>query len=136
MAPPAFEKPETRGQPTRLTCPDCSGMLSLHVEGTKGHMTFACRVGHRYSVAELLTVKEEQLENRLWSALLALEEMNELLGDLAERATRLGLSATVVQMQDRATRAEAAGQTIRGVIAANRAVQVGEEIHRLRAAEP
>ncbi|HXG02638.1 MAG TPA: hypothetical protein VNO23_04380 [Candidatus Binatia bacterium] len=135
MAPPD-QTPEMRGQPTRLTCPDCSGVLSLRVEGFKGYLTFACRVGHRYSVAELLIAKEEQLEYRLWSAVLALDEMNELLGDLAEKATGQGLSATAAQMQDRATQAAAAGQTIRGLIAANRAVQVGEEIHRLRAAGP
>ena len=47
---------------TGVACPDCSGVLTLRAHGTL--VTFACRIGHMYSYAELLASKEEILERR------------------------------------------------------------------------
>ena len=42
---------------------------------------FVCRVGHTFSMRDLLVGKEEQIEARLWSAVVALEELVEILDD-------------------------------------------------------
>jgi len=52
-------------------------MLRMH----GGLATFACRIGHMYSCAELLASKEEILERRLWIAFSSLEELAMLLED-------------------------------------------------------
>jgi len=64
---------------TGVACPGCSGALTLRMHG--GLVTFACRIGHMYSCAELLASKEEILERRLWVAFSSLEELAMLLED-------------------------------------------------------
>ena len=68
-----------------VSCPDCCGGLTVHAEGKRPDLVFECRVGHTYSVPELLVAKEERLHARLWTAYTALTEMAALLDDLAER---------------------------------------------------
>lgn len=69
-----------------VACPDCSGVLNARVEGRQGRLVYRCRVGHTYSLGELLAGKEEQLEARLWSALATQEELIELLEGAARVA--------------------------------------------------
>jgi two-component system chemotaxis response regulator CheB len=66
---------------TGLVCPDCYGVLQVETLG-RDHLQFICRIGHTYSLAELLVLKEADLEHRVWSAVLAGEEMAALMGDL------------------------------------------------------
>ena len=72
-------------QITGVSCPDCCGSLGVETEGKRGDLVFECRVGHRYSVDELLVAKEERLHARLWTAYTALTELVALLADLAAR---------------------------------------------------
>jgi len=72
--------PADGGAPfTGVACPDCSGVLTLKAHGSL--VTFACRIGHMYSCAELLAAKEELLERRLWIAFSSLDELAMLLED-------------------------------------------------------
>src|SRR5262245_41637123 len=64
---------------TGVSCPDCSGTLTLRTHGRL--VTFVCRIGHMYSAVELLATKEEILERRLWIAFSALDELALLLED-------------------------------------------------------
>jgi two-component system, chemotaxis family, protein-glutamate methylesterase/glutaminase len=68
-----------------LSCPDCCGILRVESEGKRPDLVFECRVGHRYSVEELLVAKEERLHARLWTAYTALTELVALLEDLVAR---------------------------------------------------
>src|SRR5215470_10322777 len=65
---------------TGLICPDCSGNLVISVHGD--HVSLACRVGHTYSLAELVLAKDAALEATLWRAVFAFEELEALLSDL------------------------------------------------------
>lgn len=56
-----------------LSCPDCSGVLSVDGEGVRGHRLYVCQIGHRYSTQSLLNSKETQLEQILWSATVLLK---------------------------------------------------------------
>ena len=68
-----------------ISCPDCCGSLSVQPEGKRSDLVFECRVGHTYSVDDLLIAKEEALHARLWTAYTALTEIAALLDDLAVR---------------------------------------------------
>jgi len=71
-----------------VSCPDCCGSLGVETEGKRADLVFECRVGHRYSMEELLVAKEERLHERLWTVYTALTELVALLGDLAARELR------------------------------------------------
>jgi hypothetical protein len=47
-----------------LSCPDCCGSLSVQPEGKRSDLVFECRVGHTYSVDDLLIAKEERIRAR------------------------------------------------------------------------
>ena len=82
--PPRLEigpEPQLAG----LSCPDCCGSLSVEPEGKRADLVFECRVGHTYSVGELLVAKEERLHARLWTAYTSLVELVALLVDVAAR---------------------------------------------------
>ena len=82
--PPRLEvapEPQLAG----VSCPDCCGSLSVQPEGKRADLVFECRVGHTYSVSELLVAKEERLHGQLWTAYTALMELVALLDDLAAR---------------------------------------------------
>jgi two-component system chemotaxis response regulator CheB len=70
---------------TPLTCPDCPGALAVRTEGSEGHLHFECRIGHAFSLRDLLATKEERIEERLWAAVVAFEEHAALLGELESR---------------------------------------------------
>ena len=65
---------------TGLVCPDCSGNLVVSVRSD--HVSFHCRVGHAYGLAELVLAKEGALESAVWRAVFAFEELAVLLADL------------------------------------------------------
>ena len=119
--------------PTRLSCPDCSGVLSMKPVENHGHPIFICRVGHTYSISDLLVGKEEQVETRLWSAVVALEELVDVLNDFRRYAEEQSLPTAASALKARAERARAQAQRVREVLADNRAIEIGEEVCRLRA---
>jgi two-component system chemotaxis response regulator CheB len=69
---------------TGIGCPDCPGALTVSLQGSRGFLHFQCRIGHAYSLEEVLQAKEAKIEDRLWAAVLAAEEMVALLNDLEE----------------------------------------------------
>jgi hypothetical protein len=77
---------------TGLACPDCEGVLQVAVaEPDSGFLQFVCRIGHSFSLAELLAAKEAAIENALRGCEVAMAEMIQLLGDIE----REGISAPV-----------------------------------------
>jgi hypothetical protein len=90
VLPPDLE-PRAEQSITAMGCPDCPGTLQVRAEGERGLLRFECRIGHVYSLDELLLAKEGKAEERLWTAVLAFEEMAALLEDLASHAERHGL---------------------------------------------
>jgi two-component system, chemotaxis family, protein-glutamate methylesterase/glutaminase len=61
------------GRPSVFTCPDCGGALWDIKEGKL--VRYRCHVGHGYSEESLATAQDSKLEETLWSALRALEEL-------------------------------------------------------------
>src|SRR5437867_9317672 len=45
------------------SCPGCCGVLAVHTQGKRSDLVFECRVGHTFTVQELLVAKEERYED-------------------------------------------------------------------------
>ena len=121
--PPRLEGSELRI--TGISCPDCSGVLGVRAEGRDGFLVFECRIQHTYDVSELLAAKEERLEERLWSALVALEELARVLRDLAAKGHEHGETAAARRAyEQRAALAQQHADALRVMINANRPVDL------------
>jgi two-component system chemotaxis response regulator CheB len=73
----------TESSLTRLTCPDCGGVLARIELPRIGY--YRCHVGHQYGPETLQRAQAEVAEAKLWSAVAALEEHAVLARDLAEQ---------------------------------------------------
>ena len=105
-----------------LVCPECYGVLQVEALGPNDHLLFICRIGHTFSLTELLASKETDLEERGWSAVLAAEEMVALLGDLLrDRRFQAGEVAAVEARRDRAGKVAA---SFRAALRNDRALQL------------
>ena len=62
---------------TGIARPDCSGTLIVIVR--KDFAAFRCRIGHAYSLPEVLASMESTLERRLWNIVAAMEELADFL---------------------------------------------------------
>lgn len=87
-------------QPSAFTCPECHGTLFLVQEDDSER--FRCRVGHGFSAESLLAGQSDALEAALWAALRALEERNDLVHRMAQRARDLGQRNAAARFDDRA----------------------------------
>jgi hypothetical protein len=101
-------------------------VLNVETEGRKGHLNFICRVGHVYALPDLLLAKEQALEQRLWSALVAVEELIALLRDLEARAEECWPGGED-QCRNRRSALEAYTLTLRRVIERERPAVVEPE---------
>jgi hypothetical protein len=79
-------------QTTGMGCPDCPGVLG--VSAMKEHLRFRCRIGHTYSLAELIASKEGRIEDLLWAPVTALTELAALLREAAAAGHVVGLPAS------------------------------------------
>lgn len=112
---------------TGLVCPECYGVLQVEEVGPRDHLQFICRIGHTFSLSELLASKEIDLEERGWSAVLAAEEMVVLLGDLL-RDGRFEAGA-IPEVQARRARAEQLAVGLRTALRDDRALQLPMHRH-------
>jgi len=75
------------GNPSPLTCPECGGTLW---ETQRGHrLRYQWHVGHAYTGDTLVSERDRELEQALWSAVRTMEEAAALrrrMAGLAERA--------------------------------------------------
>ncbi|HEY7387169.1 MAG TPA: hypothetical protein VH640_01585 [Bryobacteraceae bacterium] len=71
----------TSRRPIEATCPECRGPLTEIQDD--GHAEYECLVGHRYSPEGLLHAHFETEERALWSAVVALEEAENIVGKVA-----------------------------------------------------
>ena len=84
--------------PSRFTCPECHGVLSLIREG--GILRFRCHTGHAYSSGTLLDSVSGQVEARLWDAVRVLDETVMLLNRLGDERLKEGNTRAAEQCFD------------------------------------
>jgi len=112
---------------TGVGCPDCNGVLGVRAEGRDGFLVFVCRIEHTYDLAELLAAKEEHLEERLWSAVVGLEELATLLDELAARGGAHGESSGARRAYEaRAATARRHVEALRAVVNESRPVDLSQ----------
>jgi two-component system chemotaxis response regulator CheB len=105
---------ELAAPPAGYGCPACGGGL-FQIEARPAPR-YRCRVGHAWSPESLLDEQALALEGALWMALRALEEKSSLSRRMA--ASQAGRGAVGGnRFQDMADDADAAGATIRELIA-------------------
>jgi hypothetical protein len=100
---------------TGVACPDCSGTLVMAIR--KDAAAFRCRIGHAYSLVEVVAVMEEMVERRLWEAVASLEELADFL-DAASQHRFAHVDRRAGQLRSVGARDHA--QTLRAVIDAER----------------
>ena len=71
------------GELAPFSCPDCGGSLWATAQG--GIETFRCRVGHAYTLNNLVARHGEAVERGLWTAYRALEERAAMSRRVARR---------------------------------------------------
>lgn len=101
---PLFASPQP-GRLTALGCPDCRGVLAVAELGTHGYLRFACQIGHVFSAQALLSSKETELEDCLWSAAEAAKELSQLCAALAACSAVDGVADEARRLEQRSTKA-------------------------------
>ncbi len=121
--PPDFRRSRV-AQITGLACPECHGVLEVHVEeASSGYVMFACRIGHSYSLIELLMAKENSIEHALRATERAFEEMIQLLKDLRDDGGEP--SVFDGELQTRVARARHHVEVVRAVTEQNQPLDLG-----------
>ena len=99
---------------TGISCPDCPGVLGVSTEND--HLRFRCRIGHVYSLQDLIEAKERRLEDLLLAPTTALDELATLLRNATAMGKAIGPSE---HFEARAVRALQHAATIRELIEDN-----------------
>ena len=118
--------PAAGNQLTGIGCPECPGALEVRGEGERGYLVFTCRIGHAYSTYDLLAGKEKAVEDRLWAAVLAFEEMAAILRDLEAHAVSHGEPEASGPYGERRARARAQAETFRRLAEENRPIRLAD----------
>jgi len=99
---------------TGVSCPDCPGVLGVSTEND--HFRFRCRIGHVYSLQDLIEAKERRLEDLLLAPITALDELATLLREAIAMGRAIGPPE---HFEARAARALRHADTIRALIEEN-----------------
>ncbi len=99
------------GQPSRFTCPECHGVLTLLREGPI--VRFRCHTGHAHSASSLLESLTEQVEDRLWDAVRAFDETVMLLHQMGEALAGKGDTRGAEECFDKAREAHERSRAVR-----------------------
>lgn len=82
----------TVGRPSRITCPQCGGVLNAIPE--QAAPCFRCQTGHAFSTEALLSAQDDEIERALDTALRMHCERVVLFRRMQEKAKRDGLPLT------------------------------------------
>jgi two-component system chemotaxis response regulator CheB len=99
------------GELSPFTCPECHGVLSMFRDGRI--IRFRCHTGHALSAGTLLEATTEQVEQRLFDAVRALDEIIMLLNQMGEQYARNGDTVAAEQCFKRAREAYERSRPIR-----------------------
>lgn len=109
----ALETPRA-GQPSAFACPECHGVLWEVQDG--GLTRFRCRVGHAYSVENLLAGQSAALDAALWTAYRALEERAALTTRMAGHMRDRGQHTLAVRYEEQTRETLERAEMIRRVL--------------------
>jgi hypothetical protein len=102
--------------------------LAVQAEGDAEYLLFICQVGHSYSATTLLSEKEERLEEVLWSGVYLLEELADLLTDLAARGGPGGAQPDWPAARRRSRRLREQATRLRDLLDDNEPIDLGSGV--------
>jgi two-component system chemotaxis response regulator CheB len=102
------------GNSSRITCPECHGVLSEFHEGSI--VRFRCHTGHAYSMQTLLADVDDSIDSSLGGVLRALQERSILLRAAAAHARQRNESADAERLERRARECDEKCRTIRNLL--------------------
>jgi two-component system chemotaxis response regulator CheB len=114
------------GELSPFTCPECHGVLTALREGKI--VRFRCHTGHAFSANTLLNSTTEQVEERLWDAVRALDEAVMLLNSMGEEFAKSGNTRAAERCFDQAREAHERSQPIRQAATRNEELTL-DEVH-------
>lgn len=91
------------GHQSKLTCPECNGVLWEIKSHKKLH--YRCQTGHSFTGESLNIAQNNALEEAIWFAIRALHEKQRLLQRLADSAREGHRDATAQEYDESATQA-------------------------------
>src|SRR4051812_23341761 len=112
------------GDLSPFTCPECHGVLTSIHEGKI--VRFRCHTGHAFSASTLLNSTTEQVEERLWDAVRALDETVMLLNSIGEEFAKTGNTRAAERCFDQARDAHERSQPIREAAMRNKDLSLDE----------
>jgi two-component system, chemotaxis family, protein-glutamate methylesterase/glutaminase len=104
------ESIETIGEPSRISCPQCGGVLNEIDEGKSTR--FRCQIGHAYGPESLAASQTDALEEALAAAVRTHHERQVLFRRMEETARARGLGHAAARWARAAEEAERAAATI------------------------
>jgi two-component system chemotaxis response regulator CheB len=108
---------ERLGEPSRLACPECHGVLLGLEEDDR--VRFRCHTGHAYTAESLMGEFDKAIENSLWSSIRALQEKAILASHLAEHAGGKDDAGAAEALRASAAHAERTADTLRAITMQN-----------------
>lgn len=108
---PLTMDPVARHAPSPYTCPACHGVLLRIEEGKQDR--FRCHTGHGYSAAALFDRYRDNVEDKLWESVKAMQETIFLLTEASRRAAAAGEEHSVKTLQKTLQELEARVETVR-----------------------
>ena len=99
------------GELTPFTCPECNGVLTEIREGRI--LRFRCHTGHAFSASSLLASVTESIEDLLFGALRAVDEVSMLLNHLGQHCEDAGEIETATEFRAKAEEFRRRGRVIR-----------------------
>jgi two-component system chemotaxis response regulator CheB len=113
-----MNKTQEIGKPSGFSCPECHG--SLWEINDPNMLRFRCHVGHAYTAASLQADQVENLEDKLWAVVAALDENAMLLRRMADENISSD-SMTPDELEEQAQKADENSHLLRTIIAKQRA---------------
>ena len=98
------------GQPSRLSCPQCGGVLNEIAE--EGSTRFRCQVGHAFTAEGLLAAQNDELERALESAMRMHRERVPLFRRMQRKSEADALEHAAAHWRARADESEEAARLI------------------------
>lgn len=109
----ALEGPRD-GIPSGYACPECHGGLWEVDEG--GLLRFRCRVGHAFSIENLLAAQGSAMDAALWAAYRALEERAALTARMGARMEERGQTSLAERYREQTAETLQRAELIRRVL--------------------
>jgi two-component system chemotaxis response regulator CheB len=112
---PVMPDPAQLGRPSRLSCPQCGGVLNEVSE--PGSTRFRCQIGHAFTAESLVAAQDDELERALASALRMHRERVVLFRRMQDKSAAQQLQHAAARWRQGADESEQSAKVIAEALA-------------------